>query len=198
MLTVMKLVVLSLWEGISGLMEAQNFCYFQKYFVNCLVFIFCVELSHICIPSMLVWLSQKYLRDIHSFVINLGWNIYTTSSSSQLGYSQLTHSSDRAVYLKQRPCSGPLCGEIPTLFYTVPVRHCILVWIVVNNCWLIIGKVHFSALAWSLRALSPSQQLITGAHVDKQQSVSIHAQQESFDPRFVSLSYFISALSCAR
>lgn len=44
--------------------------------------------------------------------------------STQLWYSQLIHSTDTAVYLKQRPPSSPVCVDIKSaLFAAAVVRH---------------------------------------------------------------------------
>ena len=51
LLTVRTLGVPSHWEGKRGLKPAQAHCCLQNSFVCCLVFVLCVRLSHVFIPS---------------------------------------------------------------------------------------------------------------------------------------------------
>lgn len=94
-----------LWKIKHGLKPAQAQCSVQISFVSSSVFIH--------------WAGRLWQTFVH-FKMNSRRNI----SSTQLWCSQLIHSTDTAVYLKQRPPSSPACVDINSaLFAAAVVRH---------------------------------------------------------------------------
>lgn len=99
------LVVPILWIVKHGLKPAQAQCSVQISFVSSLVFI-------------------HWARELWQTFVHFKMNSRRYISSTQLWCSQLIHSTDTAVYLKQRPPSSPVCVDINSaLFAAAVVRH---------------------------------------------------------------------------
>ena len=141
------------WWGLCGLKPVHAHWSLWNPFGSCLVFIFCVGLSHVLTHSLFHAVLANSGRHSHSFNKLRKKYIYTTS------WSTLT---DTAVFLKQRLTSGPLCVEMSASLQQL--------WSVTPRAILWASRAYY--LCPSPLSLLPFQGLVDQSH--KREVISVH------------------------